>query len=86
MSAQGWGVRLTATTVPDDQTRPSDGPALLHEHSGSGSRRAPTGLCSSTVRYRKCVNGIRSNPMNQKLSEARAKQQLWSVRGLYRWT
>ena len=33
-SAQGSGVRLTATTVPDDQSRPADGPALLNEHSG----------------------------------------------------
>jgi hypothetical protein len=34
MSAQGSGVRLTATTVPDDQSRPSDGPAALNEQFG----------------------------------------------------
>ena len=36
-SAQGSGVRLTATTVSDDPSRPADGPALLIEHSGSVS-------------------------------------------------
>lgn len=36
-SAQGSGVRLTATTVPDDQLRRADGRARLNEHSGSRS-------------------------------------------------
>ena len=53
MSGQGSDVRLTATTVSDDQSRSSDGPALLHEHPGPGEV-----LVSSTVKDLVAGSGI----------------------------
>jgi hypothetical protein len=51
MSAQGSGVRLTATTVPDDSWRPSDGPALLNEHSGSASPSGADGTVLAVAAF-----------------------------------
>jgi len=49
MSAKGSGVRLTATTVPGDQARPSDGPALLHKHSDQVRRGRRTPMWCSLL-------------------------------------
>jgi hypothetical protein len=44
MSAQGSGVRLTATTVPDDQSRPADTTTLLDDPSNQVRCRGPWAL------------------------------------------